>query len=70
MEEVFNYLNQKGLKKKFMISSGVIGYSNLTSLNALVNELNSTTASQVTTVLQKNKSLVDNTVKSINSKLK
>lgn len=70
MEEVFNYLNQKGLKRNYMMSAGVIGYSNLTSLNALVTELNSTTASQVTTVLQKNKTLVDNTVKSINSKLK
>lgn len=70
MEEVFNYLNSTGLKRNYMMSAGVIGYSNLTSLNALVKELNSTTASQVTTVLQKNKSLVDNTVKSINSKLK
>ena len=70
MEEVFNYLNQPNLKRNYMMSAGVIGYSNLTSLNALVNELNSTTASQVTTVLQKNKALVDNTVKSINSRLK
>ena len=70
MEEIFNYLNSTGIKRNYMMSAGVIGYSNLTSLNALVKELNSTTASQVTTVLQKNKSLVDNTVKSINSKLK
>ena len=70
LEEVFNYFQGKNLKKHYMMSSGVIGYSNLASLKALYDELNSTTASQVTTVLQKNKSLVDNTVNSINSKLK
>ena len=70
MEEIFNYLNSTGLKRQYMMSSGVIGYSNLASLNSLVNELNSTTASQVATVLQKNKALVDNTVNAINSRLK
>lgn len=70
MEDVFNYVTGKDVKKGYKFAIGVVGYTNLTNLKTLEKTLAQTSASQITTVLQKNKSLVENAVKTVNNKLK
>lgn len=70
MEDVFNYCTSKEAKKYYGYANGVVGYTNITNLTKLMKDLSETTSSQVTTVLQKNKSLIDSAVKNVNSKLK
>ncbi len=70
MEEVFNYLCSDKVKKAYPYSIGVIGYTNLSGLKSMYTSLHSSTPSQITTVLQKNKQLVDSLVTSVNSKIK
>lgn len=70
MEDVFNYATGKDVKKGYKFTIGVVGYTNLTNLKTLESTLAKTASTQITTVLQKNKSLVDNAVKTVNNKLK
>lgn len=70
MEDVFNYVTGKDIKKAYKYTIGVVGYTNLTNLKTLESTLAKTSSTQITTVLQKNKSLVDNAVKTVNNKLK
>ena len=69
-EDVFNYCTGKGVKKGYKYAIGVVGYTNLSGLTNLQTTLAKTAANQITTVLQQNKSLVDNAVKQVNGKLK
>ena len=69
-EDVFNYCTGKGVKKGYKYAIGVVGYTNLSGLTNLQTTLAKTATNQITTVLQQNKSLVDNAVKQVNGKLK
>ena len=70
MEDVFNYVTGKDVEKGYKFAIGVVGYTNLTNLKTLERTLAQTASNQITTVLQKNKSLVDNAVNTVNNKLK
>ena len=69
MEEVFNYCTSKNNKKYYGYANGVVGYTNIANLTKLMKDLSETSSSQITTVLQKNKSLMDNAVNNVNKKL-
>ena len=70
MEDTFNFVTGKTKIGTPSYAIGVIGYTNLANLKKLEETLGSTTSNQITTVLQQNKSFVDNSVNTVNSKLK
>ncbi len=69
-EEIFNYMNQKSVKKCVSYVDGVIGFTNASAQSNMYKELQSSTSAQVTTVLQKYKSVVENGVNNVNKRLK
>lgn len=69
-EEIFNYMNQKSVKKCVSYVDGVIGFTNASAQSNMYKELQSSTSAQVTTVLQKYKSVVENGVSNVNKRLK
>lgn len=68
-EDMFKYVTSA--KRTFHVpySNGVIGYTNVAGLINLTDTLWNTAPQQITTVLQQNKSWVDNAVSNINRRL-
>lgn len=69
MEDTFNFVTGKAKIGTPSYAIGVIGYTNLANLKKLEETLGKTTSNQITTVLQQNKSFVDNSVNTVNKKL-
>ena len=69
MEDTFKYVTGKGKIGTSAYATGVIGYTNFTNLKKLEETLSKTPSNQITTVLQQNKSFVDNSVNTVNKKL-
>ncbi len=68
-EEIFNYLNSDSVKHTYLYNDGVVGYSNVTAMENLYKDLQGTTPGQVSTVLQKHNTVVQNAVNTANKKL-
>ena len=69
-EEVFNYMNQKSVKKCVSYVDGVIGFTNASAQTTMYSELQSATSAQVSTVLQKYRSVIENGVNNVNKRIK
>lgn len=68
-EEIFNYMNQRSVKKAVSYVDGVVGFTNASGQDSLYNDLQSSKSAQITTVLQKYKSVVDNSVNNVNKRI-
>ena len=69
MEDTFKFVTGKGKMGGSNYASGVIGYTQFANLRKLEETLSKTPSNQITTVLQQNKSFVDNSVNTVNKKL-
>lgn len=69
MEDTFRVVTGKGKIGGPDYARGIIGYTNLANLKKLEEKIGTTPSSQITSVLQQNKALVDNAVNNVNNKL-